>query len=265
MDDREVADAFATGGARHAFGDKLHIEGDCLVFEGWWEAAFRVAPGTFALRDEAPPEPTDALDELQSRFEAAGLRQVTANPALMVAITYTAIDLGAAEWTYWSTDEATAEAALAARAGHDTFLDSLGGTFDEGAPVLATSTPASTYAAEMGGARRSAGLPALVILTVGVEDRIVSAMAEVLDDCRIESRSLGELDPHGWAALMPNLALVDATTAEGEAFIAALLTQGPSVPLVAVHPGGHFPGTDATVDPSAPPEQWAHHLRALLP
>ncbi|MDP9452499.1 MAG: hypothetical protein M3P97_03730 [Actinomycetota bacterium] len=262
MDDREVTEAFATGGARHAFGEQLHVEGDCLVLDGWWEAAFRVAPGTFAVRDEASPRPTDLLDRLRARLQAAGLRQVEADPALLVAITYTAIDLGAADWTLWSSDEAAAEAALAARAGHDTFLDTSAG---DTSPIMATSTPVSDYAAEMGGARRSAGLPALVILTVGIDDARVAAMAEVLADCHLEARSLGELDAGRWAALLPNLALVDATTPAGQAVVADLRREGTSVPLVAVHEGGPLEGADATVDPAESPGQWAAHLRALLP
>ncbi len=296
MDDREVAEAFAAGGARQAFGDKLHIEGDCLVFDGWWEAAFRVSPTTFAVRDEEPPEPTDTLDQLRSRLGSAGLRPVDANPALLVAITYTAIDLGAADWALWSRDSASAEAALAARAGHDTFLSDApsattsGGPFTDAPFATASGGPfgggdpggdlhnespfgahpfgtgdASDYAAEMGGARRSAGLPALVVLTVGLDDEIASAMAESLPDCRIEARALGELDVHGCAALMPNLVLVDATSVEGEAFVVDLRAAGRSAPLVAVHAGGPLAGADATVDPAAAPAEWAEHLRALLP
>ncbi len=275
MHDREVVEAFVTGGARHAFGDKLHIEGDGLVFDGWWEAAFRVAPTTFAVRDEEPPEPTHTLEELGVRLEAAGLRPVTANPALMVAITYTAIDLAAADWVLWSTDAANAEAALAARAGHDTFLgDAPVGTGPTGAGPLADgpfgagpfgAEPGSDYAAELGGARRSAGLPALVILTVGVDGAAASAMAASLADCHVETRALGELDRDTCEALMPNLVLVDATSEAGEAFVVDLRSAGRSVPLVAVHAGGPLAGADATVDPAAPPGEWARHLRALLP
>jgi hypothetical protein len=278
MDDREVAEAFAAGGARQAFGDKLHIEGDCLVFDGWWEAAFRVSPTTFAVRDEEPPEPTDTLDQLRSRLGAAGLRPVDANPALLVAITYTAIDLGAADWALWSSDTASADAALAARAGHDTFLSDapLAGGPSAGGPFAGTSgpfaesgpfgaEPGSDYAAELGGARRSAGLPALLILTVGLDDHTASAVAESLDDCRVEARALGDLDRHGCETLMPNLVLVDATTLDGQAFVFDLRSSGRSVPLVAVHADGPLVGADATVDPAAPPEQWATHLRALLP
>ncbi len=276
MDDHDVAEAFAAGGARHAFGDKLHIEGDCLVFDGWWEAAFRVSPTTFAVRDEEPPEPTDTLDELRARLGAAGMRAVDADAALLVAITYTAIDLAAADWALWSTDEAAASAALAARAGYDTFLSDAplatgadgpfagaSGPFADTGPFGAE--PGSDYAAELGGARRSAGLSALLILTVGLDRQASSAVAESLADCRIEARAFGELDRHACETLMPNLVLVDATTVEGQAFVVDLRSSGRSVPLVAVHADGPLPGADATVDPAATPAQWAQHLRALLP
>ncbi len=278
MDDREVAEAFAAGGARQAFGDKLHIEGDCLVFDGWWEAAFRVSATTFAVRDEEPPEPTGMLDELRAQLGAAGMQAVDTNPALLVAITYTAIDLAAADWILWSTDEASAEAALAQRAGYDTFLHDApaadgpfaGGPF--GGPADGPfgagpfgAEPGSDYAAELGGARRSAGLPALLVLTVGLPDFAAEAIAASLTDCRIENRPLGEIDRDGCEALMPNLVLVDATEEAGAAFVTELRATGRSVPLVAVHPGGPLVGADATVDPAAPPTEWAQHLRSLLP
>ena len=96
MEDREVIDAFVAGGARKAFGTTLHIEGDCLTYDGWWEAAFRIAPDTFAVRAETPPEGTDVLSDVAAALARRGLGEVEAEAALLVAITYTSIDLGAA-------------------------------------------------------------------------------------------------------------------------------------------------------------------------
>ncbi len=257
MDDREVIEALVTGGARHAFGSKLHIEGDCLVLDGWWEAAFRVAPTTFALRDEPPPDDADVLDRVAAELAAQGLQEVPADPSLLFAITYTTIDLGPVDWKLWSSDLATAEAALAARAGQDSFLDDPG----PGRPVL------DDYAAELGGARRSAGLPALVVVTVGVDPAAVETMTEALQGCHVEARAWGEIEAGECAALMANLVLVDATSAAGEAFIAQLRGAPAArlLPVVAVSSGTTVAGADATVAAGSDPGGWAAHLRDLLP
>lgn len=123
MDDREVLEAFVGARAVHASGPKLHVEGDTLTFGGWWKAAFRVAPTTFAVREEPVPERSTALDGLEECLRSFGLRPVGADPALLTAITDTPLDLGATDWAVWSTNQPTAEADLAARAGIDTFLD----------------------------------------------------------------------------------------------------------------------------------------------
>ncbi|MBW3574196.1 MAG: hypothetical protein KY450_04915 [Actinobacteria bacterium] len=257
MEDREVIEALVVGGARQAFGSALHIEGDLLVLDGWWEAAFRVAPTTFAVRDEPPPGGSTVLDDVAAELVSRGLAEVAADPSLLFAITYTDIDLGPVDWKLWSTDPATAEAALAARAGHDTFL----GDAAVGGARL------DDYAAELGGARRSAGLPALMVLTVGVDADAVEAMVPALDDCRIESRALGELAPGDCAASMANLVLLDATSDAGRHFLAEVRASpgGRVLPVVAISRRTDVEGADASVDAAAHPLEWAEHLRNLLP
>ena len=243
------------GGARHAFGSKLHIEGDCLSYDGWWEVAFRISPDTFALRNEEPPEQSKVVDDVAAVLRANGAQPVEANLALLVAITYTVIDLGAADWTIWSADAATAEAALSARAGHDTFLHD---------SPLAGQDP-TAYVAEMGGARRSAGLPAFVVLTVGVDAATAAAMAGALADCRIESRTLEEVRSDDCGKVMANLVIVDATSQRGKDFLVDVRADGSFVPLVAISPEPSLIGADATVDCTLAPSEWAGHIRSLLP
>ncbi len=255
MDDREVVEAFVAGGARHAFGTKLHIEGDCLVLDGWWEAAFRISPETFAVRNESPPERSSVLDDVAAALSARGAQEVEANPAMLIAITYTSIDLGAADWTMWSNDAATADAALAGRAGADSFLTD----------ALPADAPPLHYAAEMGGARRSAGLPAHLVLTVGVDGDVAAAMAEQLIDCRVEPRAHGEVGPDDCAQLLADLVLVDATSPDGANFLVDVRASGRFIPLVAISAGGPLLGADATVDPAGTPAAWAEHIRGLLP
>ena len=257
MDDGEVIEALVIGGARHAFGPTLHIEGDCLVLDGWWEAAFRVAPTTFAVRDEPPPDHATVLDDVAAELASRGLVEVPADPSPLFAITYTAIDLGPVDWTLWSTDLATAEAALAARAGQDTFLDQPG----PGGPRL------DDYAAELGGARRSAGLPALVVLAVGLDDAAAEVLAVALDGCRVEARAWGEVEAAQCAALMADLVLVDATATAGTQFVAEVRATpgGRLLPVVAVSGQEAVAGADATVDAGTHPLEWAQHVRDLLP
>lgn len=260
MEDREVIEAFVAGGARHAFGPKLHIEGDCLSFDGWWEAAFRISTDTFAVRDETPPQQSDVVDEVAAQLRSNGARVVDADPALLVAITYTSIDLGTADWTLWSRDAATAEAALRTRASGESFLS-------DASPMGPMGSSSTSYAAEMGGARRSAGLPALVVLTVGVDRAAAATMAAALSDCRVESRTLDEVSPDafGGGTLLANLVLVDATSHLGKDFLAGARGDGQGVPLVAISDEGSLAGADATVDPASPPAEWASHIRSLLP
>lgn len=254
-----MLEAFVGGGVVHAFGSKLHVEGDTLAFDGWWKAAFRIARTTIAVREEPVPEPSTALDGLVDCLRAHGLRPVGADPSMLVAITYTVLDLGVADWTVWSTNQTTAEADLAARAGIDTFFDS-----------PATAAPAispSVHEAQRGGARRTAGLAPLVIVAVGIDKAALDAMAATLGTCRIEARSLDDIDPAGCDALLPDLVFVDATSAAGLLFTLGLrgTTRGESLPLVTVAPEGTWTPADATVSPTDTPEDWAGTLRRLLP
>jgi hypothetical protein len=261
VEDGEVIDAFVVGGAVHAFGAQLHIEGDTLAYDGWWKAAFRIAPTTFAVRNEDPPERSDILDAVPERLRAAGLKEVAGEPSFLFAITYTAIDLGPADWSLWSVDEATADAALRARAGADAFFDD---------PPPLDSPPDRTelvYDAQRGGARRTAGLAPKVVLAVGVAPAAAEAMAGALDNCRVEVRALGHIDADGCGTLMPDLAIVDASSDAGLRFLLELrgTASGATLPLVALGDEGTWSPADVTVAVAAGPEAWADHVRRLLP
>jgi len=257
MDDREVLEALVAGGAKRAFGPTLHIENDCLFYDGWWQAAFRISPDTFAIRAEEPPGDTTVLADAATLLGARGMHEVPANPALLFAITYTEIALGLVQWTIWSVDLATAEAALGARAGHDAFLND----YDT------EGLKEADYTAELGGARRNAGLPPSVILTVGIDQRRATELGAHLGDCRIETRALGQIRPEACGALIPTLVVVDTTSREGQEFAMELRAAacGRFVPVLAVTDGGTPLGADASVSPSAAAAEWAEPIRRLLP
>ncbi|MGQ0743653.1 MAG: hypothetical protein ACT4OS_04835 [Acidimicrobiales bacterium] len=259
MTDAEVLEALVSGGARRAFGPTLHIEGDCLFFDGWWQAAFRIAPTTYAIRDEDPPGETTVLDDVVEALGAKGLVAVPANASQFFAITYTEIALGLVMWKFMSTDLETADTALAARAGHDAFLND----YDN------DNIKEADYSAELGGARRNAGLPPSIILTVGISPDRVAELAASLEGCRIESRAMGEIRPEACGSLIPTLVVVDTTVTAGAEFAMELRAAacGRFIPLVAMaNPEQGTPlGADAAVAPAAASAAWAETIHRLLP
>lgn len=257
-----MVEAFVAGGAVQAFGPRLHIDEDCLALDGWWKAAFRISAHTFAVRQE-PPEATTVVDDVATQLRGRGLQEVPANVALLVAVTYTAIDLGPDEWTIWSTDLSTAEADLAARAGVESFL---GDSSPLGGP-LAQGTGQPDLTAGMGGMRRTAGLAPLVVLTVGIDEASVRTLAGALDDCHVEARDMGDISADDCGSLTPNLAVVDTTSAVGERFAIQLRATpyGRFLPLVVLTAGDPPSAADVALDPGQDPTEWADHIRRLLP
>lgn len=257
MEDPEVIEAFVTGGAKRAFGPNLHIENDCLFLDGWWQAAYRISPAVFALRNEETPEATSALDDIAAAFAAAGFGNVMTDHPLVPAITFAEIALPPVSWTMWSTDAEAADSAIRARLGKDEFLEN--GALEISDPDIGT---------ELGGARRLAGLPASVILTVGLDDSTVESLAKTLDDCRFESRPFGGIQPEVCGALIPTLVVIDATQRTGREFVMELRAAacGRFLPVVAViDTDTPPPGADVAVQPGSDPSTWAEPIRNLLP
>jgi hypothetical protein len=258
MQDSEVIAAFVHEGARTAFGPSLHLEGDCLFFDGWWQACFRVSPAAFAIRREDPPRETDVLAQVAMELSATGMQPVDSNPSLLYAITYTEIALGLVQWEVWAADAAAAEAAIKERAGADAFL----GDYATDAPFKEAD-----YTAELGGARRTAGLPPSIILTVGVGEDQTRALQSHLSDCRFETRTFETIAPEMCGALIPTVVLIDATEKTGKEFVMELRAAacGRFLPLAAVTAGAQVPlGADVALDP-ADPVAWVEPIRRLLP
>lgn len=261
MDDLEVITEFVVGGARRAFGPNLHIEGDCLFYEGWWQAAYRVAPNAFSVRDEAPPSETTALADISTALGGIGLAEVDFNSSLLYAITYTDIALGLVPWKFWSTDTATADAALARKAGHDEFLT-------DATPDVAGGIKEADYSAELGGARRNAGLPPSVVLAVGIDEAQADTLRGLLDDCRVEHRAFGEIAPEACGALIPTLVLVNASGSAGSEFAMELRAAacGRYLPVLTLTTDGTpILGADAGLPVSTAPADWVPTMRNLLP
>jgi hypothetical protein len=266
VNDREVIDAFLTGGAKRAFGPSLHIENNSLILNGWWHAALRIADGVYVVRNEEPREDRAPLDELLGALVGLGLSQVALDHPYIQPITYTEISLGQVSWSLWATDLATGEAALADRASAETFFTD---TDTDSAFFDASGDPRDAdFSAELGGARRVAGLPAALVLTVGVERERAEQLGAELDDCRIVTKSFAEFPPSACGALIPGVVVVDASDRTGIEFIMELRAEacGRYVPVVALTETPELPlGADSVVDLRQPPSAWAEPVRALLP
>ena len=258
MEDSQVVEAFVNEGAKRAFGPTLHVEGDYLFFDGWWQAAIRISPHTFAIRSEDPPEETDFAERVAAALAARGLQDVGTDFPIIGAITYSEIALPPVVWSVWAPDAETGGAELNERAGRDAFLG------DETSPVPVEAD----YSAELGGARRLSGLPPSLVLALGVESATTQDLAAVLPECRFESRALEAVTPDVCGSLLPTLMLVDATAQTGREFIMEMRAAacGRVIPVVALTPDGAVPlGADIAVDPATPPLTWVQRIRALLP
>jgi hypothetical protein len=258
MLDRDVVEAFVSGGARKAFGPELHIEGDALFLDGWWQTAFRISPEVFILRNEEPPHDSHALKHLVDALAARGLQEVGIDLPAMVPIVYVELTLGDASWILWSTDLTSGEQALATRATTESFFGVDGRDCAE----------IPDFGAELGGARRIAGLPAALILVVGLAPDWVQELDASLEGCQVVSRTLEEITPHGCGALMPTLIVVDASNRGGRDFIAGLRADASCqvLPVVALaEASGGVTGADVCLHRDGPPCSWAESLRRILP
>ena len=256
MEDSEVINAFVHEGARTAFGPTLHLEGDCLFLDGWWQACFRISPEAFALRNENPPRDTDTLKVVAAELSAKGMQPVDTNPSLLYAITYTEIALGLVQWEVWAADTAAADAAIAARAGADAFLGDYSNELKE-----------ADYSAEIGGARRTAGLPPSIILTVGLGDDDTRALQAHLSACRVGTRHFDASTPQMCGSIIPTVGVIDATGKTGKDFVMELRAAacGRFLPVAAVTSDAQLPlGADVALQP-ANPTGWVDSIRRLLP
>lgn len=258
MEDAEVVSAFVHDGARTAFGPSLHLEGDCLFFDGWWQACFRISPDAFALRNEAAPRETNFRDLVTAELSALGMQPVDTNPSLLYAITYTEIALGLVQWEVWAADAASAEAAIAQRAGADAFL----GDYAPDAQLREAD-----YTAELGGARRIGGLPPSVVLAIGIDEDQARSLQGHLSDCRFETRSFDTIQPEMCGALIPTVVVIDAQAKTGQEFVMELRAAacGRFLPVAAVTADARPPlGADLALTPGDP-SSWVDPIRRLLP
>jgi len=219
---------------------------------------FRISPLAFAVRNEDPPRETDVRHVVELELSGLGMRPVDNNPSLLYSITYTEIALGLVAWEVWAADAATAEAAIKERAGADAFL----ADYTTGEPFKEPD-----YTAELGGARRSAGLPPSIILTVGVDDDQTRILQGHFTDCRFVARTFDSIRPDMCGSLIPTLVLIDARAKTGKEFTMELRAAacGRFLPVAAITTDEQLPlGADVALDP-VDPSSWVDPIRRLLP
>lgn len=264
MDDRDAIEAFVNEGAQRAFGETVHTEGDVLLLDGYWHILMRVGDSTFIVRDEEPPIETKVFEQIADVLEAKGLSKVASDLPGITVLTMEKASLGYVSWHVWATDLATALAAVAAGVTDDSFMEtgSVGGSYSEPAPLD------KDYSAEYHGARRLAGLPTSLVLTVGLDAQQEERLGGALEDCHFINKRLGQIEADACCSLIPTLVLVAATEQQGRDFIMQVRAAacGRVIPVVGITPDANAPlGADLGVLAGSDPATWVEPIRNLLP
>jgi hypothetical protein len=167
--------------------------------------------------------------------------------------------LGYVSWNVWAADLAAGQAAVAAAVTEESFFEHT---------EYYDPTAEKDYSAELGGARRLAGLPPSVVLTVGLDGRTVGLLERTLTECRLVNRAFGEIEPDACGSLVPTAVVIDATQQKGLEFVMQLRAAacGRFLPVVAITPDGVTPlGADTAVASDQDPQEWVSPIRAVLP
>ncbi len=262
MEDVEVIDSFVNRGAKRAFGPSLHIESDVLMLDGWWHCSLRMSDDAFIIRNEPPPRDTSVLEDVAAALTARGLANVASDLPGITVLTMAKASLGYVSWNVWAADLTAGEAALAAAVTEESFFEHT----EYYNPTAETAE--KDYSAELAGARKLAGLPPSVVLTVGLAPSTVETLEKALDDCRLVSRAFAEIEPDACGSLVPTVVVVNATEQRGLDFVMQLRAAacGRFLPVVAVTADGGAPlGADTGVVAGQDPHDWVSPIRNLLP
>lgn len=255
MEDIQLIDAFVGRTSQGGFAETIHVEGDVLLLDGYWHFLMRVGGSTFILRSDEPPLETKVIQQAAQVLRDRGLQHVASDPPGLTVLTMNKASLGYVDWHVWAPDLETGMADVA----HAVTDDS------EFTPSEWTETD---YTAELHGARRLAGLPTSVILSIGVAPEPLDILGETLGDCVFVQKKFGEIEPDQCGSLVPTLILVEASEQIGREYVMHLRAASCSriLPLVAVTPDGVPPlGADAAVGAGEDPRSWAPSIRSLLP
>jgi hypothetical protein len=259
VEDVEVIESFVNQGAQRAFGPSLHIESDVLMLDGWWHCSLRMTDLAFLIRNEPPPRDTTVLGDVAAALTAKGLANVASDLPGITVLTMAKASLGYVSWNVWAADRVAGETALAEAVTAESFFQNT---------EYYNPTAEKDYSAELGGARKLAGLPPSVLLAVGLDAGTVEALEQTLTDCHIVSRAFGEIEPDACGSLVPTVVLVEASERRGLEFVMQLRAAacGRFLPVLAVTADGVPPlGADSAVASIQDPKDWVEPIRTLLP
>jgi hypothetical protein len=259
VEDSEVIDSFVNGDTKRAFGTSLHVESDVLMLDGWWHCSLRMSDEAFIIRNEPPPRDTTVLEDVAAALTAKGLSNVASDLPGITVLTMAKASLGYVSWTVWAENLEAGQAAVAAAVTEESFFEPT---------AYYDPTAEKDYSAELAGARRLAGLPPSVVLTVGLDGRTVGLLERTLTDCRVVNRAFGEIEPDACGSLVPTAVVIDATEQRGLEFVMQLRAAacGRFLPVVAITADGMTPlGADTAVSSGQDPEDLVSPIRAVLP
>lgn len=273
MSELGLVEAFV-GGATSGSVPGLQVQGDVLYVSGWWHAALRVAPDTFIVRAETPPDPVPVSDLLTVVLEGVGLQVVEGgdNP-LINPITYVTADVSGLLWDLWAPSAERGAEAIRRRAGSETAPAS---SATSGVDLDAWDTPGEPLTENLPGnygdisgefARALLdGMPTPVVVAVGLPDEVVTDLEALLPGCKVEAKGLDDALP-ACGILKPDLVLVDSAGRRGQRFILELRAEacGRVIPIAAVTDDPVPPGANVTLDARTGPLAWQEQLLELLP
>src|SRR5919202_6407487 len=153
------------------------------MLDGWWHCSLRMGDDAFIIRNEPPPRDTTVLDDVAAALTAKGLANVASDLPGITVLTMAKASLGYVSWNIRAADRAAGEAALAAAVTEESFFQNT---------EYYDPTAEKDYSAELGGARKLAGLPPAIVLTVGLRGGAVEPLERTLTDCRFVNRAFGE-------------------------------------------------------------------------
>lgn len=131
VDDAGVLTVFVNDEPGLVHSDLLHLEGATLVAGGDVATAMRIAPSTFLLRLDIPPDIEPARRAVQQALTAAGMSCVDSETLLAAPIAIQVLGLRTSTWDLWGADIDESFAELRSAAAGE-----WGGVFPQGPPPV---------------------------------------------------------------------------------------------------------------------------------
>jgi hypothetical protein len=103
-DDARVLEVYINDEPVLVHSGLLHLEGATLVASGDLAVAIRIAPRTFLLRRDVPPDAEAAIGALAAALGAVGITCLDEESPLATAVAIQVLGLRTATWDLWGAD-----------------------------------------------------------------------------------------------------------------------------------------------------------------